>query len=156
MRRLKHADEASRLDSIVEQLPKRRPRPQWSAAKLLERSSEEVAVMRKTCEWTGAKGRHLVALYAWLHNEIYGVGAEELGDRNALFAASNAAERMVRDAFGGDTKRAVQFIAWAWARERMREKAGKVSSYRITWRFMFASRSLLTDYRVELVRGSTR
>jgi len=156
MRKLKHPDAAAALDELVAGVKPKRKRPVPSARKILDRALVDAETMRKTNDWSEARGKHLVALYAWLHGEIYKVEAAELLDGKTMLAASSAADRMLRDDFGGDGKRAVEFIAWAWYRERSFEKAGRTSTRRLGWRLLFASKCLLVDYRVELVRGQTR
>ena len=97
-----------------------------------------------------------MALYAWLHREVYGVDAAELCDRAMLTAAVAAANRMLERDFGGEAERAVDFLRWTWKREARFEKKrrdDRAEGRRITWRLQFAARHLLVDYRVDLVRG---
>lgn len=116
----------------------------------------EVTAMRESKDWKGAKGKHLVALYVWLHTEIYGVEPAELLTKELYMQCCRAADLLLKNDFGGEMDRAVAFLSWTWARERSKEKAGKQGTFRVGWRYQFASKALLTDYRVELVRGITR
>jgi hypothetical protein len=122
-----------------------------------EAAREEADAMRKTNEWSNAAGRHLVALYAWLHREVYGVDAAELVTGDTYVAAVSAANRMLANEFGGKAERAVEFMRWTWKREARAEKKRREQrdegGRRITWRLQFAARHLLVDYRVDLVRG---
>lgn len=132
-------------------------KPKGKRGASLDASEREAEAMRKANDWTGARGRHLVALYAWLHREVYGVDVAELrDDRAMLTAAVAAANRMLERDFGGEAERGVDFLRWTWKREARAEKRRRdehAEGRRITWRLQFAARHLLVDYRVDLVRG---
>lgn len=132
----------------TERKPKRPPASKSSLARALRESES----FRASGNWKGAKGRHFVALYSWLHDSIYETEAVDLTQGIAYHGAVSAAEKMLRVDFEGDCNRFVEFIAWCWARERKLVQTGKAFR-RITWRLQFVSRSLLVDYRVELMRG---
>lgn len=106
----------------------------------------------------GFAPRHLVALYAKLHESVYGARPEELVDGKSFFAATSAAEKLVRVDFAGDMDAALDFLRWAWRREQRREPTRREQGggSRIGWRFQFAARVLLTDYRVDLGRRGPR
>ncbi len=99
--------------------------------------------------------RLLVGLYAISHETVYGAVPQEL-ERDFMAARSSAA-KLIRDEFEGNIAAAIHFVRWCWSREQARERKRKAtktqSDFRISWRFQFVSRSLLTDYRVE---GSRR
>ena len=159
MRHLKSAQPAEPsaadlLDAEVGAMKKRKKSCNPRAS--FDKAIAEVTAMRESKNWKGAKGRHLVALYVWLHTEIYGVEPAELLVKTAYIRACGAAERLLKDDFGGDCERVVGFLSWVWAKERTKTKAGKQDSFRIGWRYQFATKTLLTNYRVELVRGLTR
>lgn len=98
----------------------------------------------------------LVALYAALHSEVYGVFPAELQGKTWVHACA-AAKRLVAEQFGGDYAAATEFLRWVWQREQGREKwrrenLGKKggsanASGRIGWALQFARQALVTDYR---------
>ena len=106
-------------------------------------------------DWADAPPATLVALYEWLHREVYGVDAAELDGRAWAFALS-AAKRMIEREFGGDIAEAVDFVKWSWKREGQREKFRRESNrdgLRIGWRLLFQSGYLITDYRIAKARS---
>jgi len=158
MRRLKYPPKpnpeptqaALALETAVAAMGTKRKRKPSSKA-MLDGALGEAELFRSTGDWSTAKGKHFVALYAWLHSSIYETEAVDLLDGKSMLAASNAADKMFRVDFGGDGKRFVEFIAWCWARERQAVKKG-TGARRLSWRLQFASRHLLVDYRVDLMR----
>lgn len=103
--------------------------------------------------------RHLVALYAKLHEQVYGAAPGELEEGASFLAASSSAEKLVRASFGGSTREAIEFLRWTWRRERnvvKRRREDGATGRRIGWRLQFASAALLTDYRVDLAQRSER
>lgn len=101
--------------------------------------------------------RHLVALYARLHEQVYGSRPGELEEGKSFLAACSSASRLVRESFGGELRGAIEYLRWTWRRERFVEgkrRANGETGRRIGWRLQFASQSLLTDYRVDLARKS--
>lgn len=146
-----------------------------------ERATKESETMRASNDWSRAEPRHLVAIYAFFHAEVYGVEPKELFVGPAWNAASSAAAKLLRDEFewrqdagpgaGADERaaldaarseafaRAIAFLAWVWTRERrfeaQRAKEG-VEGRRIGWRLQFAMRNLLTDYQAAMNRERRR
>lgn len=108
--------------------------------------------------FAGANERNLAALHSICHAQVYGVRDEVFETREFLPALS-AAQRLVRDDFGGNVDEAIQFVRWVWRREQQREKKriedGK-SGFRMGWRLVFGTsanaRSTLTDYTVFMRR----
>jgi hypothetical protein len=127
--------------------PRRRARPK-ARANVMEAAREGVAEMAASGDWSGATGDHLVALYAWLHRQVYGVECEEL-DAQDWWLARSAAVRLASTHFGDDYDRAVVFMRWVWKREQRdeewRRKNDKMGR-RIGWRLQFSAQ-LVTDYR---------
>ena len=111
--------------------------------------------------WGRAEPRHLAALYAYLHGQVYGVEPEEL-TRVPLewLGCVSAATKLLREEFGGDPAAAVEWIRWVWQRERRgcerRAKVGETSDFRSGWRYMFCRRGLLVDYRRALAAAKAR
>lgn len=111
--------------------------------------------------WVGAEPKHLVALYAWLHERVYAVPPEDLTrDPLAWLGAVSAATKLLREEFGGEPVRAVAWVRWVWVREKRTEDrkraGGDESTFRIGWRYMFCKRSLVVDYRRALAQAKER
>ena len=103
--------------------------------------------------------KHLVALYAKLHEQVYGAGPGELEEGKNFLAACSAASRLVRVDFKGELRGAIEFLRWTWRRERFvvqKRRQSGAAGRRIGWRLQFASRDLVTDYRVDLAGQSER
>lgn len=151
-RQLEAADSVSRL--VAPKLAAR-PRSFRSSKGAIERAREQMHAMAESADWEQAGGAHLVALYEWLHEQVYGVATAELDARTWALAAQ-AAARMADQQFEGDYGRAVVFMRWVWKREIEREKwrreNGKSGS-RIGWKLAFHG-SLVTDYKVDRARRS--
>ena len=96
----------------------------------------------------------LVALYIVLHERVYSVLPDELLDGKEWMGAVSAATRLIRDI--GDVDRALEFVRWCWLREKWKVDNRRESHSRMLWRFVFCSASLLTDYKVSLVREAHR
>jgi hypothetical protein len=151
---------AAALEAMLD-LDKKRPKRKLNAKAALASAIADVLVMMQTKAWQRASARHFVALFAWLHGEVYGVHPEELHDPKAYMASVACAKRMLGIDFGDEADRMVGFVRWVWARERTIEKkrrdAGNdARGRRITWQLQFAARNLLIDYRVELMRKGIR
>lgn len=150
MRRLKYPSAADRLDAEIAAMPKSKKRTA-SPQRTLDKALVEMELYKSTGDWSTAKPMHYVALYAWLHESIYETAPVDLFEGKSLLAASSAARKMLDVDFGNEGKRFVEFIAWCWRRERVAMKKG--SGRRLSWRLQFASRHLLVDYRVDLMRA---
>lgn|GEM_PF-6952386 len=139
-------------DALEAMLPDSRPahakRRRPCGRSKFDRCMSELAVLRASGDWLTATPEHVVALYAWLHTNIYGADPLDLFQGDALVGASSACRKLLKDEFKGDTKALVRFVAWCWSRERNRP-----CTRRITWRLQFVSRALLVDYRVASVGG---
>lgn len=115
----------------------------------------EMDVAVDKCDWTGCTGRHLVALYGWMHESVYGVAPLDLGVAKTYAVAGAMAQRMVDGWFGGSVAEAADFMAWTWQREQGRMKwraenlKGEQPAFRLSWRLQFGP-ALVTDYRTHL------
>lgn len=117
--------------------------------KRINKEIEKISKRIENDDWEDFRSGELVALYAWCHNEVYGVMPGELDGvwKEAKYAAGN----MVRREFGNDAVRAVKFFKWLWAREegRVKWKINKgIQITRISWKAVFVHRYLITDYNV--------
>jgi len=117
------------------------------------KSKAEMQAMAESGEWEGASGAHLVALYEWMHEQVYGVVADL--DRKSRMFATSSANRLIAKDFAGDAAKSVLFMKWVWRREGEREawrRANQRDGQRIGWRLQFCFGSLVADYHVHCVR----
>src|SRR5215472_16345885 len=124
------------------------------AASAFAKSLDEVEEALRSGDWSGTRATHLVALYAILHETVYGVEAADLGPRERAKAALMAGT-LVQKRFGGDHARAVAFLSWVWERVEDREEwriANGRQGGRIGWPLQFSSR-LVPDYELWLARS---
>jgi len=105
--------------------------------------------MRKEGDWSKAKPVHFVALYAWLHEQIYGTAPADLFMGNTTKLSIFACAKLLKDEFAGDKDELVEFMKWCWVREQKKKNR---DDWRITWYRQFVARTLLTDYRVARAR----
>ncbi len=123
------------------------------------RALAAVEMMRRHDAWSDARPVHLVALYCWCHEAVYGVAPDELATgqagKRARIQAVGAARNMLSRDFGGNVVAMVGYIKWVWGRVKGKEEWALRSGAtvgRVGWQQMFAGRSLLTDYKVEIGR----
>ena len=143
------------LGEFMAEKPKR-PRYEKPAARDA-RVLGETDEMRRTGDWGEADGHHLVALYGFFHQEVYGVEALELDGKSRAIAA-RLAEGATNRYFGGDFGACVSFMLWVWRREQGREewrRANQREGTRIGWKWQWSAQ-LVTDYRVDGERKSTK
>lgn len=117
----------------------------------------EVRAMMVDGRWERALPVHYVAMYARLHEGVYGVAPGELGPTERV-RACRLAKRMLEREFNQQCGEMALYIRWVWQREQSREKWRRQNQQpgrRITWMVMFGG-ALLTDYRVELARAQSR
>lgn len=101
--------------------------PRKAHARPQARVAAELSEMMSSGDWSNALPVHLVALYAFCHEHVYGVRPAELdrsgklGARERMGAVSSA-KKLVLDEFAGDVVEAVGFVRWVWHREGGREK----------------------------------
>lgn len=102
--------------------------------------------------WGLAKPEHVVALFAVMHREVYGVLPGELaGD---WMAAVSSVKKLLKDELDNDIERAVDYLQWAFAREKKKFKRNAESTWRLGWRWTFMKREILTDWRVAIERAA--
>lgn len=131
---------------------KRRTGPTPSRVKKLRSA---VADMLATKDFSSCEVPHVVALFAELHEWCYAVDAPLIG--KDFLGAQSAASKMLREEFDGEMFRLLDYVRWGWKREAERERwrveNGKSGGV-LTWRQMFASRTMLTHYKIDLRRKS--
>src|SRR5208282_5697737 len=144
---------AKMLDTFLPKTDKK-PRSKTISDSVFAKVRLGVERMIKSGDWSSATPRDFVALYAMLHNRVYGVEPEELTSSARLYAAS-LARKLLDRSFGGDPWEFADFIRWVWIREESREKwrqQNSVSGGRIHWRLQFNG-ALVTDWRIERMRA---
>lgn len=107
--------------------------------------------------WGGVTDSEVVALFALIHEDVYGVAEAELESGKVWSQATLAVWRFRTEQFGGDGAAVVDYLRWLGAREKGREawrRDNGKSGARVSWRAAF-SRALLTDYRIDRARGLT-
>jgi hypothetical protein len=130
-----------------------RSRGRGMSSESMARASREMSRMVASGDWTGAVGKHFVALLAFLHLRIYGIECADLGPTERMHA-SGAATRMLEREFGGDANAMAEFVRWCWQREQRTEKwrrENRRSGRRLSWRLQFGGQ-LLTDFRIDRAR----
>jgi hypothetical protein len=108
--------------------------------------------------WASIKPEHLVALYAIMHEKVYGVVPHELSGE--WRAAVSACGKLLRDEFAGVLSVGVEYLQWSFAQEKKAEArraaSGSESTWRLSWRQTFVGRKQVTDYRVAIERAHKR
>lgn len=152
------SEAADAVDAFARGEPKRgRPRATSKAnvEKQIARAKAELDGLAAE-RWSRAMPNHFVALYAKLHEDVYGVAPVEVAGRE-FFGAQAAAGKLLREEFGGRSEDLIEFMRWTWRRERdgerRRKASGRASDWRVTWQQQFVSRRLLTDYRIAIARS---
>jgi hypothetical protein len=157
MRTLKYPDQQAQAAAELEAWAGVGKKKRKSAGPDPEKSRKELAGMMLAGDYSKATATHLVALYEWCHEQIYGVRPAELSTRAAWKQVSFAASKLMKEQFKGDAVAVIDFIRWTWRREKGREDARRAGRNahigRVGWRLQFAMRYLVTDYRVETVRS---
>lgn len=158
MRTLKYPNEQEQAAASIEAwagVGKKKPKSRGPDP---EKAREELGVMMLSGSFERATPVHLVALYEWCHEKVYGVRPSELSPRAAWKTATFAAAKLVKDEFAGKAPAAVDFIRWAWkreaGRERDRREGRNATVGRLGWRLQFSMRYLITDYRIAVARGA--
>lgn len=151
---------AEALDRFIDaKKPPAKKRSFKLARHVIETAQREMDERAASGNWENARGVHLVALYRWLHQNVYGIEPLEL-DGAEWARASVVANRFCAEQFGSDFGACVEFMRWAWKREQWKENQRAtrdpnktIDSFRIGWRYQFSPR-LVTDYRIGLARSN--
>lgn len=148
---------AAKKDDIARflgnRLEEKRPRAKTISDSAFARATREAVLMMESGDWSAAVPRHFVALYALLHEKVYGVRADELTP-SARLVAAGLARGMCDRLFGGDPGEMAGYMRWVWAREKDREawrRANQKDGGRIGARLVFGG-ALVTEYRLHLAR----
>jgi hypothetical protein len=130
-----------------------RPRRYVPLEEQITNAKDEMPRMARAGDWGDATGMHMVALYSFMHLEVYGIEPLEL-DKKAWASGAKHALRCCEKFFGADYGALAEFMRWCWKREIEREtwrKANHRDGGRLGWRYQFSA-SLVSDYRVHGVR----
>jgi hypothetical protein len=110
----------------------------------IEEVCGEVVQMRLADNYAGAGALHLVALWAWCHEQTYGVAPAMTAQdwKLAMFAA----DALVKREFEGKAEAAVPLLRWTWGEERRstkwRRNNGRVINP-LGWRLQFSARQVV-------------
>jgi len=138
---------ASELEKQLH-LDRKKPRRSGAGSRArVEIVRSEAEELRKTKRWGEFRPSHLVALWAWLYQAVYGIAPEpaELAPK-AFGTAALFAGKLLKESFGGVVERMVGFMRWVWARE-LKMKRARPDGRRIGARLMF-SPALVGDWRL--------
>lgn len=142
------------VEAFTGALKEKRPRRLGSISdKAFDKLRDEAVACMKSGEWGDACSRTMVALFAILHERVYGVACADLSPSTRL-VASFSAGRMLDREFSGDVAAMAMFLRWTWMREKEREvwrRSNGREGGTVSWRLQFNGR-LLTDYRIALAR----
>lgn len=128
------------------------------AASSMAKAEKEAERRGVEDDWEGTKPLVFVALYARLHEHVYGIETSDLRPQERKLAVF-AAGRMLKRDFDGNEPAAAAFVRWAWLRESGREKWRRENGrqgFRMTWRLLFGGGGIFTDYRLDQLRSKGR
>jgi hypothetical protein len=151
-RKFPEEPESGELQKFLHRSEKTKNRSLGEAA--WRKAKEDAARRMESTDWTGSQCRTFLAAYALLHEQIYGVEAEELTPTERQFALPIIGNFLHRK-FNDDPNLLAAFLRWVWVREKGREEWRRQNNQpgrRILWRLQFSG-SLLTDYKLDLARG---
>ena len=124
--------------------------PEAKSRAAFNKATEQASEMFKTKNFSQAEVKHVVALHGLLHKAILEVEEAELATQ--FLGAVSSASKLCREEFQDTPELLVEYVRWAWMRERHREHKrrteGDTKTGRLSWKLLFGSRHLITDYRV--------
>jgi hypothetical protein len=141
--RRRHELEAASA-ALAESLPKKAKKQTSFSRARTEEITRQTEEMRASKDFSRAGPRHLVALWAWLHEQTYGV-APSLHGREWV-TASFAAGTVLKKDFAGDVDALLEFVRWTWAEERRSVKWKRENGRPVTplgWRWQFSSKAVV-------------
>lgn len=152
--RVKQTDHDAAARAVLELVGGARKKPKRRSGPQSERWQDETRMLMKNGEWGGAGPQHLVALYIILHEWCYDVAPADMKGQ-VLLGARSSVNKLLTKEFGGDIFACVDYIKWAWSREKGREdwrREKGVPGRRLLWRHLFMYGQVLTDYRIDAAR----
>lgn len=125
------------------------------AKSTLDRAFVKLHDMIASRDYEGAKPIHFLALYYWMHEQVYGVVCAEMGAHDRKMGCF-AASLIFRKQFDSDPEAMIDFMRWVWNREIGREKWRRENrpdggGGRIGIGLQFSNK-LVTDYRLDVLR----
>lgn len=144
----------SSVDAFAKEKKPRKPR--GISQKKFDEATARAAEMAASLDWSKARAIDFVALYASMHERVYGAAPvmSPVDRLNASFMAAAFQRTHLED----DPQRLADFLWWVWRREKERESWRRENGRdggSISWRLQFSPR-LLTDYRVAMAREASR
>lgn len=141
----------------AKQMRRKKNKSKTIGASVFNRATLETEEMIRSGEWDDATPRHMVALYALMHEKVYGIEAVDL-DSQARYKMTMMANTFIKREFSDNVVDAVEFFRWMWGREMGHEKYRRENATdgrRLTAYLMFSNK-LLPDFRLHLVRKQSR
>lgn len=134
----------------------KRARKTAQSTKMFEQASHSAqqlmtAIKAGSVDYTKVSPLAAVGMFIIMHTYVYSVEPAELRDRNVLLGASSAARRILSFEFGGQLEYLCDFVRWTWAREK-KLFAVRTHDFRVSWRYQFCNKGLLTDYKIAISR----
>jgi hypothetical protein len=141
---------AAQLEVLVKRKPKPATRRGPQVDKIKRDIDKAATIAKNENRWNEFNPKLFVALYAWLHTQVYNVNpANEVSGKSGL-GARTLARNMLEKEFDNNCEEMLVFMRWVWFRERERERwrleNSKVGG-RISWQYQFSAR-LLNEYKV--------
>lgn len=143
------------LSGFLDHGQKKKRRGKSDHLKPIDALIKDAEIRSTSGEWEGCTGRSFVGLYAFCFRMIYGVVPIELYKSEGLIGIGGKnASSILRNRFGGDTSKMVEFMKWTWAREKGRDewaRRNKIDRKQLGLRVQF-SESLVQDYQINMGR----
>lgn len=142
------------IDEFIANVPKKKNQAPMGRAQF-KRLVEVTKKKLSEKNWESFKPTDFVMLYAILHERVYGALPFEL--LSCMKLACLAASWMIRQQFGGNQKRAVDYMRWVWIQEaKSFANRSAENTFRIGWKYQFRGERLITDYRISLQKRNKR
>ena len=140
-------------------IPKKRTsRAKTVAASTFARTEHETREMMAAAlrgdeeAWDECETRHLVALFAIMHEKTYGIAPTT--SPSERYTMTLMMGGFVKRSFGGDMAKALEYFRWLWTREMRNEKWRRENdreTRRLAFQWTIGNR-MLDDYRVDQAR----
>jgi hypothetical protein len=122
--------------SVPKKSAAKKPKP--VSGEFVREAMSRAQTHARKADWSGANESTVLGLFAWLHEQVYGVDpTQEL--RTVWVYGIQAVGKLIREEFNSITE-VVEFVRWTWTRERGREKWRRDNGRpggRVSWRTQF-------------------